>query len=176
MSKIIRIDLDRLNDLPFDEYKIIKALVKIHFGQNMQQVVRDLDLTDEFGQQLVRFLVEQGGRQLLPLLFCEPLHDNFDQFVHTITHGMNDCLGTHYKTSDVRDFVQYWYEQGYTTPDVFVEVVQDRSRAWRDQPMLKTHLRPATLFGKKFMEYRNLAMIKPNAGRQVSMNDEFTGV
>jgi uncharacterized phage protein (TIGR02220 family) len=175
MGKVLRIDVDQLNELPFDELKIIKALVKLHYGQNMQQVVKDLSLSTEVGQQLSRFMVEQKGRQLLPLLFCEPVAEELDQVIHTVTYEMNQCLGTDYKAAEVRKYLIDWYRAGYTTPEPFIAVVKDMSAAWRENPQLKTHLRPATLFGKKFSEYRNLAMIvaSPNT---VDIRDEFTGV
>ena len=175
MGKVLRLDVDELNALPFDELKIIKALVKIHYGQNMQQVVRDLDLPPEVGQRLSRFLVEQKGRQLLPLLFCEPVAEEMDQVIHTITYELNNCLGTDYKAAEVRKYVVDWYRAGYTSAEPFIAVVKDRSKAWRDNPQLKTHLRPATLFGKKFPEYRNLAMIISTSDT-VNVRDEFTGV
>ena len=176
MAKVIRVDLDQLKEWPFDELKIIKALVKLHYGQNMQQVVKDLSLSTELAQQLARFLVEQKGRLMLPLLFCEPIQSDLDQVIHTVTYEMNQCLGTEFKASDVRPHLVDWYEAGYVSANDFVDVVKDRSKAWRDDPKLKTHLRPATLFGKKFSEYRNLSLIQVSAHGSVSVNDEFTGI
>lgn len=176
MAKVIRIDLDELQNWPFEELKIIKALVKLHYGQTMQQVIKDLNLSTELGQQLARFLVEQKGRHMLPLLFCEPIKSNLDQVVHTITYEMNQYLGTDFKANEVRKHVIDWYEAGYTTAEVYIDVVKDRGRAWRDEPKLKTHLRPATLFGKKFSEYRNLALIKASEHSSVSPQEEYTGI
>lgn len=176
MGKVLRIDVDHLNVLPFDELKIIKALVKLHYGQNMQQVIRDLNLSTEVAQNISRFLVEQKGRHLLPLLFCEPIAEEFDQLLHNVTFSMNECLGTDYRAADVRPHIIPWYSEGFKSANDYVVVVKDRSSAWRDDPKLKTHLRPATLFGKKFLEYRNLAMIAPAPKEVVNIRDEYTGV
>jgi hypothetical protein len=59
---------------------------------------------------------------------------------------------------------------------VYRNVIEDRANAWRDDRKLKTHLRPATLFGDKFEQYVNLSKISSSGEGQVGFDDAFTGV
>jgi len=172
----IQIDLNELAEFPMPELKVLKALVKLHAGQPMPQVIGDLDLETAVAQSIARFLVNEGGRQRLPFLFCEDLKGDFDQLCISIAQSMNQHLGTQYKQSELRHKVRYWYERGYTEMNDYLAVVTDRSDAWRSDPKLKTHLRPATLFGEKFEQYLNLSRITSAQSSLVGYDDEFTGV
>lgn len=171
----IRIDLNELAELPFEELNVLKALVKLHAGQPMQQVMQDLSLDDKVARQIASYLVTEGGRQRLPSLFCEPVTTDLDEVCMAITRHLNQALGTEYSMPSVRRYVAPWYEKGYTEMIAYAEVIDDRAAAWRSEPKLKTHLRPATLFGSKFEEYRNLSMIK-GASNPSDLFDEFTGI
>lgn len=176
MSRI-EIDLVQLAKVPFKELDVLKALVKLHAGQNMPQVIKDLDLDTAVAQSIAGFLVNQGGRSILPLLFCERQQKSeFDQAVHEVTMEMNKILGTGYTHDEVRGAIEQWYRHGYTDTNDYINVVKDRADAWRSQPTLKTHLRPATLFGEKFVQYLNLSKISGMPVDQVKFNDEFTGI
>ena len=176
MSRV-EIDLVQLAKIPLKELDVLKALVKLHAGQNMPQVIEDLNLDQAVAQSIAGFLVNSGGRAILPLLFCERQQaSEFDQVVHEVTLGMNKVLGTDYKHDDVRTAMTPWYRNGYTAANDYLNVVKDRAAAWRSQPSLKTHLRPATLFGDKFLQYLNLSKISALPVDKVKFNDEFTGI
>ena len=172
----IQIDLNELSQFPLEELDVLKALVKLHAGQPMQQVRDDLKLDDSVAQRIVRFLMKQGGQQRLSLLFCDRMKGEFDQLCISIAQGMNRILGTTYKQEDLRASVLYWYQRGYVEITDYINVVADRANAWRDDRKLKTHLRPATLFGDKFEQYLNLSRISAVSDDQVGYDDEFTGV
>lgn len=172
----VQIDLNELADCPFKELDVLKALLKLHLGQTMQQVIQDLTLDQAVAQRIATFLVKQGGRQKLPFLFCDDLKGEFDQLCIEITQGMNQILGTQYRSEDVRKPVRHWYERGYTEMTDYVGVVNDRADAWRSDPKLKTHLRPQTLFGEKFEQYLNLSRIMQASHEPTDPNTEFTGV
>lgn len=176
MSRV-QIDLVQLGKLPFEELDVLKALVKLYAGQPMPKVIDDLKLDHAIAQRIAGFLVNDGGRAILPLLFCESQgKSEFDQTVHQVTMEMNQILGTQYKHDDVRDHIDRWYRHGYTDGNDYVNVVRDRADAWRGSPQLKTHLRPATLFGEKFLQYLNLSKISGMPVDRVKFNDEFTGI
>ena len=59
----VQIDLNELADCPFKELDVLKALLKLHLGQTMQQVIQDLTLDQAVAQRIATFLVKQGGRQ-----------------------------------------------------------------------------------------------------------------
>jgi len=172
----IQIDLNELAHFPLPELDVLKALVKLHAGQNMQQVRDDLSLDDALAQRIARFLVHGEGRHRLPLLFCDRLKGEFDQLCIDVCQAMNQILGTQYRAEDLRAYVLPWYQRGYTEMMVFRNVVEDRANAWRDDRKLKTHLRPATLFGEKFEQYVNLSRISSAGDGQVGYDDAFLGV
>lgn len=171
----IQIDLNELAAISLPEMDVFKALVKLHAGQPMQHVINDLSLDNGVALRIHRFLFSEGGRQRLPLLFCDELKGDFDQLCIGVTQRMNSILGTDFKQADLRPNLHYWYQRGYSEIIDFVRVVEDRASAWRDDRKLKTHLRPATLFGDKFEQYLNLSKIS-STGDQVGYDDEFTGV
>jgi len=176
MSRV-QIDLVQLSKLPFRELDVLKALVKLHAGQPMPQVITDLNLDQAIAQSIAGFLVNDGGRAILPRLFCESLgKSELDQTVHLVTMEMNQILGTQYKHEDVRPHIEQWYSHGYVDGNDYINVVKDRADAWRANPQLKTHLRPATLFGEKFLQYLNLSKISGMPVERVKFNDEFTGI
>lgn len=176
MSRV-EIDLVQLAKIPLKELDVLKALVKLHAGQPMPQVIKDLNLETAVAQSIAGFLVNQGGRSVLPLLFCEKQQSSErDQVVVEVTLEMNKILGTSYKHDEVRAAMDQWYRHGYTDANDYINVVKDRAAAWRSQPTLKTHLRPATLFGDKFLQYLNLSKISALPVDQVKFNDEFTGI
>lgn len=172
----IRLNLDELARLPFDELNVLKALVKLHAGQPMQRVVQDLKLDVQVAERLAGFMVNEGGRQSLPLLFGEEIGDDLDEFVLEVKRGMNEVLGTNFHSRDIKKAIKPWHRKGYQDVQDFVDVVRVMAEAWRDEPKLKMHLRPATLFGKKFEEYRNIAMIHSMPVDRVKFDDEFTGI
>lgn len=172
----IQVDLNELAQFPMDELKVLKALVKLHLGQPMPQVIADLDLDTAVAQGIARFLVNEGGRQRLPFLFCDDMKGDFDQLAIEVTRVLNHELGTQYKQEDVRHKVRHWYERGYTEMMPYQSVIKDRADAWRSDPKLKTHLRPNTLFGERFEQYLNLSRISGTPSGQVSLDEEFTGV
>jgi uncharacterized phage protein (TIGR02220 family) len=173
----IEIDLNHLGKIPLKELDVLKALVKYHAGQTTQQIIDDLDLDIATAQRVARYLVNDGGRAILPLLFCESQQKGeFDQTVHNVVRGMNEVLGTKYTHEEVRAAIDVWYRNGYTDVNDYIAVVKDRAAAWRHQPTLKTHLRPGTLFGEKFVQYLNLSKISALPVEQVKFNDEFTGI
>lgn len=171
----IQIDLQELAAITLPEMDVLKALVKLHAGQPMSNVIRDLNLDNGVALRIHRFLFSEGGRQRLPLLFCDTLKGDFDQLCIGVAQRMNAILGTNFKQNDLRHYLLFWYERGYSEIIDFVAVVEDRAAAWRDDRKLKTHLRPATLFGDKFEQYLNLSKIS-RSGDQVDRDDEFTGV
>lgn len=172
----IQVDLNELAEFPMKELKVLKALVKLHMGQNMQQVIKDLDLDTAVAQSIARFLVNEGGRQRLPFLFCDDMKGDFDQLTIEVARVLNHELGTQYRQEDLRHRVRHWYERGYTEMIPYESVIKDRANAWRADPKLKTHLRPNTLFGDKFEQYLNLSRITTTPSGQVSLDEEFTGV
>lgn len=172
----IQVDLNELAHFPLPELDVFKALVKLHAGQPMQQVRDDLSLEDALAQRIARFLVHGEGRQRLPLLFCDRLKGEFDQLCIDVTQAMNQILGTQFRSEDLRAYLLQWYQRGYTDMAVFRNVVADRAAAWRDDRKLKTHLRPATLFGEKFEQYVNLSRISSIGGDEVGYDDAFLGV
>lgn len=172
----IRLSLDELARLPFKELDVLKALVKLHAGQPMPKVIQDLKLDTQVAQRLAGFLVSEGGREVLPLLFCEEMGSDVDPVVDEVRKGMNQVLGTNFSSLDVKKAIYPWYKKGYTDVQDYVDVVKVMADAWRDEPKLKMHLRPATLFGKKFEEYRNIAMIQSMPVERVKFGDEFTGI
>ena len=172
----IRVSLEELAALPFPELDVLKALVKLHAGQSMPQVIHDLKLSQQVAQRLARFLVNEGGRERLPLLFAEEIEGELDELVIEVQRGMNQVLGTKFNPIDIRGAIAQWYKKGYHDVQDYVDVVKVMADAWRDEPKLKMHLRPATLFGKKFEEYRNIAMIQSMPVDRVKFDDEFTGI
>lgn len=172
----VRISLEELAKLPFKELDVLKALVKLHAGQNMPKVISDLNLDTQVAQSIASFLVSQGGRDVLPLLFCEEIHGEIDEVVIEVSRGMNQILGTKFSAVDIKKAMQSWYKKGYTDVQDYVDVVRVMADAWRDEPKLRMHLRPATLFGKKFEEYRNIAMITNMPVERVKFDNEFTGI
>lgn len=172
----IRISLEELARLPFRELDVLKALVKLHAGQPMPKVIEDLKLDTQVAQSLARFLVNEGGRSRLPLLFAEEVKGELDELVIEVQRGMNQVLGTKFSPHDIRGAIVQWYNKGYHDVQDYVDVVKVMADAWRDEPKLKMHLRPATLFGKKFEEYRNIAMIQSMPVDRVKFDDEFTGI
>jgi len=175
MARIL-IDLKELATWPLKELDVVKALVKLHAGQSMQQVRDDLSLDDSIAKRIASFLVSEGGRQRLPLLFCDRIDSSLDEMVVGITRHMNQVLGTRYSTEEVRKYVVVWYKAGFTEMIAFTDVVDDRSKAWRDDRKLKTHLRPQTLFGEKFEQYRNLSLISSETPDKTDRRNEFTGI
>lgn len=172
----IRVDLQELAKLPFAELDVLKALVKLHAGQPMPQVIKDLNLDTQLAQSIAGFLVSGGGREILPLLFCEEITGDIDEMVLEVQRGMNTILGTRFTTHDIKKAISPWFKKGYTDVQDYVDVVKVMADAWRDEPKLRMHLRPATLFGKKFEEYRNIAMIQSTPVSRVKFNDEYTGI
>jgi len=172
----IRVDLQELAKLPFPELDVLKALVKLHAGQPMPQVIHDLKLETQIAQSIASFLVSGGGREILPLLFCEEITGEIDEVVLEVQRGMNQILGTKFTTHDIKKGLSPWFKKGYRDVQDYVDVVKVMADAWRDEPKLRMHLRPATLFGKKFEEYRNIAMIQSTPVSRVKFNDEYTGV
>lgn len=172
----IRLSLDELAKLPFKELDLLKALVKLHAGQPMPKVIQDLNLDTQTAQSLASFLVSEGGRDRLPLLFAEEIEGALDELVLEVQRGMNQVLGTQFASQDIRRAIVQWYNRGYKDVQDYVDVVRVMADAWRDEPKLKMHLRPATLFGKKFEEYRNIAMIQSMPVDRVKFDDEFTGI
>lgn len=172
----IRLSLDELAKLPFKELDLLKALVKLHAGQPMPKVIQDLNLDTQTAQSLASFLVSEGGRDRLPLLFAEEIEGALDGLVLEVQRGMNQVLGTQFASQDIRRAIVQWYNRGYKDVQDYVDVVRVMADAWRDEPKLKMHLRPATLFGKKFEEYRNIAMIQSMPVDRVKFDDEFTGI
>ncbi len=172
----IRLSLDELAKLPFRELDLLKALVKLHAGQTMPKVIQDLNLDTQTAQSLASFLVSEGGRDRLPLLFAEEIEGALDELVLEVQRGMNQLLGTQFASQDIRRAIVQWYNRGYKDVQDYVDVVRVMADAWRDEPKLKMHLRPATLFGKKFEEYRNIAMIQSMPVDRVKFDDEFTGI
>jgi uncharacterized phage protein (TIGR02220 family) len=172
----IRLSLDELAKLPFKELDVLKALVKLHAGQPMPKVIQDLNLDTQTAQSLAGFLVSEGGRDRLPLLFAEEVEGALDELVLEVQRGMNQVLGTQFASQDIRRAIVQWYNRGYKDVQDYVDVVRVMADAWRDEPKLKMHLRPATLFGKKFEEYRNIAMIQSMPVDRVKFDDEFTGI
>ena len=172
----IRVDLQELAKLPFKELDVLKALVKLHAGQPMPQVIQDLNLDTQIAQSIAGYLVSGGGREVLPLLFCEEIAGDIDEMVIEVQRGMNQILGTKFTTHDIKKALWSWYSRGYTDVQDYIDVVQVMADAWRDEPKLRMHLRPATLFGKKFEEYRNIAMIQSTPVSRVKFKDEYTGI
>lgn len=172
----IRLNLDELARLPFEELKVLKALVKLHAGQPMPQVIQDLKLDTKVSQSLASFMVNGGGRDRLPLLFAEEMAGELDELVLEVGRGMNQELGTNFSSHDIKGAIIGWWKRGYKDVQDYVDVVKVMAEAWRDEPKLKMHLRPATLFGKKFEEYRNIAMIQSASVDRVKFKDEFTGI
>jgi len=172
----IRLSLDELAKLPFKELDVLKALVKLHAGQPMPKVIQDLNLDTQTAQSLAGFLVSEGGRDRLPLLFAEEVEGALDELVLEVQRGMNQVLGTQFASQDIRRAIVQWYNRGYKDVQDYVDVVRVMADAWRDEPKLKMHLRPATLFGKKFEEYRNIDMIQSMPVDRVKFDDEFTGI
>lgn len=173
---LLQVNLTELADLDFDGLRMLKALVKIHYGQNIQDVVKELNLPEGESQALVSFLVQRGGRQRLSTLFCQPLSEDINKFCAKVVRKLNDVLGTEYGVDDVSPYVSVLYKQGHNIIDDYVSVIEDRAREWQPDRKMRQHLRPSTLFGKKFKEYLQLTRIQQLPFDQVKWNDEFTGV
>jgi uncharacterized phage protein (TIGR02220 family) len=151
---LIQVNLTELASIDYEGLRTLKALVKIHYGQNMNDVVKDLDLSSSESSALIHFLVNGGGRQRLS----------------------NDTLGTDYQIDDVSPYVSVLYKSGHNKFEDYVSVIEDRAREWQPDRRMRQHLRPSTLFGKKFHEYLQLTRIQQLPFDQVKWNDEFTGV
>jgi len=158
----------------------LKALVKLYAGQPMSKVIEDLKLDTQIAQSIAGFLVSEGGRQRLPLLFCEGddslSNEAFAAVVIGVVQGMNKILGTSFKANEVSRHIKKWYDKGFTEIIDYTSVVDVMAEGWRDEPKLRMHLRPATLFGDKFEEYRNIARIHTMPVDRVKFDDEFTGI
>jgi|DEB0MinimDraft_6_1074348.scaffolds.fasta_scaffold07236_8 uncharacterized phage protein (TIGR02220 family) len=176
----IRLDLDELAKLPFKELDVLKALVKLYAGQPMNKVTKDLNLDTQIAQSIAGFLVNNGGRQRLPLLFCETsaeiADEKFADLVLEVRNEMNRLLGTDYKIHEVSKHIRKWYDKGFVEIIDYTSVVATMAEGWRDEPKLRMHLRPATLFGDKFEQYRNIARIHSMPVDRVKFDDEFTGI
>jgi len=172
----IEVDLTVLAQIDIEGIEVFKALVKLNAGQDMERVQKDLNLTDLQARQVASYLVTKEGEQRLPFLFCQQARTDLDVLCIAVTQNLNRILGTEYRPGDVKKYVRVWYDRGFVEITAYTNVVADRARAWRSEPKLKTHLRPATLFGNKFEEYRNLSMIASNDSDRTDLEDEFTGV
>lgn len=173
---LIQVNLTELAALDFEGLTMLKALVKIHYGQNVNDVVKQLDLSESDSRALVSFLVHKGGRQRLSTLFCQPLSDDINKFCAKVVRKLNDVLGTDYGVDDVSPYVSILYKSGHNKLDDYSAVIEDRAREWQADRRMRQHLRPSTLFGKKFQEYLQLTRIQQLPFDQVKWNDEFTGV
>ena len=173
---LIQVNLTELAAIDYEGLRTLKALVKIHYGQNMNEVVKDLDLSPSESSALIHFLVNGGGRQRLSTLFCQPLSEDINKFCAKVVRKLNDTLGTDYQIDDVSPYVSVLYKSGYNKFEDYVSVIEDRAREWQPDRRMRQHLRPSTLFGKKFHEYLQLTRIQQLPFDQVKWNDEFTGV
>ena len=173
---LLQVNLTELADLDYEGLNMLKALVKIHYGQNINDVVKELNLAESDSQALLHFLVHRGGRQRLSTLFCQPLSEDINKFCAKVVRHLNDVLGTEYEVDDISPYVSILYKKGHNIYQEYVDVIEDRAREWQPDNKMRQHLRPSTLFGKKFHEYLQLTRIQKLPFDQVKWNDEFTGV
>ena len=69
-----------------------------------------------------------------------------------ISH-LNERTGGKYRPTDqLRDRIRELLEAGYTEEDM-IGVIDAKVSEWKDDPKMRSYLRPRTLFGDKFEEY-----------------------
>ena len=66
---------------------------------------------------------------------------------------LNEKSGGKYKpTAAITDRIGELLAAGYTEAD-FIQVIDSKVAEWKDEPKMRSYLRPRTLFGDKFEEY-----------------------
>ena len=66
---------------------------------------------------------------------------------------LNEKSGGKYKpTAAIKDRIGELLAAGYTESD-FIQVIDSKVAEWKDDPKMRSYLRPRTLFGDKFEEY-----------------------
>lgn len=74
--------------------------------------------------------------------------------VEYIVSYMNEALSRHFRCSNsIKKLIQARYNEGYTRED-FITVIENMKKAWINNEKMATYLRPSTLFGPKFGEYK----------------------
>ena len=78
--------------------------------------------------------------------------------IQTIVDYLNQKTGRKYnaRTTATRKHICARMKEGYTIDD-FRAVIDNRVRAWSNDPKMKEYLRPETLFGQKFDGYLQMA-------------------
>ena len=78
--------------------------------------------------------------------------DVFSRSSALISH-LNERTGGKYRpTEQFRDRIRELLEAGYTETDM-IGVIDAKVSEWKDDPKMRSYLRPRTLFGDKFEEY-----------------------
>ena len=78
--------------------------------------------------------------------------DVFSLSSSLISH-LNERTGGKYRPTDqLRDRIRELLEAGYTEEDM-IGVIDAKVSEWKDDPKMRSYLRPRTLFGDKFEEY-----------------------
>ena len=76
-----------------------------------------------------------------------------DSLSSSLISYLNEKSGGKYKpTAAITDRIRELLAAGYTEAD-FIQVIDSKVAEWKDDPKMRSYLRPRTLFGDKFEEY-----------------------
>lgn len=76
-----------------------------------------------------------------------------DSLSSSLISHLNERTGGKYRPTDqLRDRIGELLEAGYTEADM-IGVIDAKVSEWKDDPKMRSYLRPRTLFGDKFEEY-----------------------
>lgn len=101
-------------------------------------------LTSPTGIVKVKVEVEEGGEG-------GNRNSNLVSRVIDVLNEVTDSNFRHSTKSNVK-FIQARINEGYTFED-FKEVIVHKNAQWKDDPKMRSYLRPETLFGSKFESY-----------------------
>jgi uncharacterized phage protein (TIGR02220 family) len=81
---------------------------------------------------------------------------------------LNRATGKDYKpTEQNMALIDKRWAEGYIFED-FKTAIDLKAKEWNDNPEMRKYLRPITLFGDKFADYRNEAKVSPEEKRKLS--------
>lgn len=80
---------------------------------------------------------------------------NNKEIYKEIINYLNEVTGKRYRHTDVTiKLIKARLNEGFTVDD-FKQVIDKKTKDWKDDPKMKDYIRPQTLFGTKFEGYLN---------------------
>jgi len=89
--------------------------------------------------------------------------NNTNEYIVEIVSYLNDVAGKNYRhtTRKTQQLIKARMNEGFTVDD-FKEVIDKKSKDWKQDKKMNRYLRPETLFGTKFEGYLNENVVPEN--------------